>query len=101
MPLLLLKLVTERRHPVTKVEKLNARLTKVPPPSDITFNELCSILGSLGFEWNGDRGGSHGRFVAQQCKSDVIFCARPHPKNVMGRGTIRNIVETLRNMGYL
>ncbi|WP_367652680.1 MULTISPECIES: type II toxin-antitoxin system HicA family toxin [Parasutterella] len=55
----------------------------------------------MGFEWNGDRGGSHGRFVAQQCKSDVIFCARPHPKNVMGRGTIRNIVETLRNMGYL
>lgn len=40
---------------MTKVEKLTARLTKVPPPSDITFNELCSILGSLGFEWNGDR----------------------------------------------
>ncbi|WP_462391754.1 type II toxin-antitoxin system HicA family toxin [Parasutterella excrementihominis] len=86
---------------MTKTEKLIARLIKAPPPSDFTFDELCSVLISLGFEWHGDRGGSHGRFVSQRSKSDVIFCARPHPKNVMGRGTIRNIVDTLRKMGYL
>ncbi len=86
---------------MTKNDKLLIRLTKFPTASDITFNELCSVLSSLGFDWTGDRGGSHGRFVSRSSKSDVIFCARPHPRNVLGRGTIRNIVESLRTMGYL
>lgn len=86
---------------MTSNEKRLARLQKVPPPSDVTFDELCSALASLGFVWFGDNGGSHGRFVSRESSSDVIFCSRPHPRNVLGRGTIRNIVNSLKNMGYL
>ncbi len=77
-----------------KKEKLIARLQK--RPKDFTWNELNSLLKSLGYTEvkTGKTGGSRRRFVHQT--APPITLHKPHPQNILKRYAIDQIIDILR-----
>lgn len=80
-----------------KQEKLLARLLKIPPLKDLTWNKLEPCLVALGFVFRPSAGGgSHGRFISEKDPT-LFFCTcRPHPRPIVGTKTIKNIVTWLQ-----
>ena len=76
---------------MTKQDKLLAKLLKIPPPKDMTWDELELCFKQLGFAFRPSAGGgSHGRFVSEKDPT-LFFCTcRPHPHPIVGAKTIKN-----------
>lgn len=86
-----------KSHDVSKKQKQVEKLLKVPPPKDLSWSELEAALGALGFDfYPNPAGGSHGKFKFRADPSLVLKVARPHPLPVVGAGTVKNIVQWLR-----
>lgn len=70
-------------------------------PNDLTYEELKSILESLGYreENRGKTSGSSVMFV--NGKDEKIFIHKPHPTNVVKRIYIKQIVGALKERGEL
>lgn len=84
---------------MSKHAKTLQKLTLLPTPSNVKWDELKSALESLGYKLQeGD--GSRVKFVHSTTK-DVISLHRPHPNPEVKRYVIRSIVEQLRSNGYL
>jgi hypothetical protein len=85
---------------VSRKEKLIKRL--LGRPKDFTYDELVSLLGY--FEYfelkKGKTGGSRRAFVQQETRH-VIRLHKPHPKNVLKRYQIDEIIDHLTNNGLL
>jgi hypothetical protein len=84
---------------MTRKEKLLKRLqTK---PKDFTWNELVTLLNWLGFteETTGKTGGSRRRFINEQ--ELVISLHKPHPKQILKRYQIDQVIEILTEEGHL
>ncbi len=87
---------------MTKQQKLLAKLLRVPPPKDLTWSELETILKSLGFVFQSTTGGgSHGKFVYQKDPTLYFSTCRPHPRPTIGSGTIRNLVMWLSDNQFI
>lgn len=84
---------------MSKHEKLLAKLKATPPPSDLRWEELVSVLEHLGYKGSCN-GGSHHRFV-HQTSLDVINVPKPHPDNFVRRHYLRQIAEKLNNQGIV
>jgi predicted RNA binding protein YcfA (HicA-like mRNA interferase family) len=78
---------------MTKKEKLLKRL--LSQPSDFTWQELTTLLKSLGFEEvkTGKTGGSRRRF--SNAENVIINLHKPHPSNILKKYQIKQIIEIL------
>ena len=76
---------------MSKKEKLLNKFLTVP--GDLTWSELVSILGHLGYRQlsNGMTGGSRRRFINMGGKSILIH--EPHPAKIVKKYVIRLIIE--------
>lgn len=75
-------------------EKLLARLQQ--RPKDFTWDELTSLLKSLGYvqRKTGKSGGSRRRFV--HTTAPTITLHKPHPNRIVRMYVINDILELLR-----
>lgn len=62
-----------------KINKLLEKLLRVPPPRDFTWNELKSLLSSLGFEEK-QGNGSRVKFFHPDLGYPISL-HKPHPGN--------------------
>lgn len=85
---------------MTKLDKLKARLLQ--KPKDFTFEELESLLLSLGFEERktGKTGGSRRLYVKTDTKS-IIRLHKPHPSNIIKAYVIKEVIEQLKKEDLL
>jgi predicted RNA binding protein YcfA (HicA-like mRNA interferase family) len=76
---------------MSKKKKLLNRFLSIP--SDLSWNELVSVLQYLGYDQvgNGMTGGSRRRFINQQGK--LILLHEPHPKRIVKKYVIRLIIS--------
>lgn len=81
-----------------KKDKALQRLISVP--SDYTYNELTTLLGQFGYQERsgGATGGSRRRFVRESDQS-IIMLHKPHPGNIVGKATIRDVIQHLKEHG--
>lgn len=85
---------------MSKEEKLISRLLMVP--SDFTINEITTLLKRLGFELSnkGNTSGSRIAFVHNKNK-DIIRLHKPHPKNTLGKATLKDVIQFLKEKNYI
>lgn len=84
---------------MSKKEKLIARLRQ--RPRDYTWNELTSLLKSLGYQEvrTGRTGGSRRRFVNPSAVTITLH--KPHPQNILKRYAIDQILDILKQEDML
>jgi len=84
---------------MSRTEKLLQRLLSVP--KDFTWDELVKILIHFGFTElrKGKTGGSRRKFADE--KKKVIIMHKPHPGNIVKEYAIRQVIEHLKEKGYL
>lgn len=82
---------------MSKLEKLKTKL--LSKPKDFTWDELKSLLGTLGFdEIKGN--GSRRKFFREPDK--ILFSLHePHPRKIIKPVYIKQIVEKLTESGDL
>ena len=71
-------------------------------PRDYTYTEARSLLIQMGFEeYNkGKTSGSRVKFYRSRDKK-VILLHKPHPGDIMKIGTVRDLVDCLKEIGEL
>lgn len=79
---------------MSKQEKLIDRL--LSRPKDLTWDELAKVLKGFGYTVSncGKTGGSRVRFI--HSKYPPILLHKPHPKPVLKRYQINDIIELLK-----
>lgn len=79
---------------MTKRDKLLIRL--LSKPKDFTWDELVKVLTELGFKQisGGKTGGSRVRFIHPSCPPVILH--RPHPRPILKRYLLDNIIDLLR-----
>jgi hypothetical protein len=90
----------KKYYPMSRIGKLKARLAE--KPADFSFDELRTLLCALGFEEirGGKTGGSRTAFVHAQTGL-TIRLHRPHPKSILKKYQICQIVDALTERGFL
>lgn len=78
---------------MSKNEKLFSKFKTIP--TDLTWDELIKILNYLGYKElpTGKTGGSRRKFVNGE--NDIINLHKPHPKNIVKKYVIEQIIEKL------
>ena len=75
------------------------RLCTKPVPTDFTWKELCELMSGFGYAVkNGE--GSRRKFVHRE-KGLILSCHEPHPRPLVKQYLIRQIVEHLRDNGFI
>lgn len=69
-------------------------------PNDFTFEELIRLFSSFGFELD-NKGKSSGSRVAFIKDDDTFTMHKPHPGNIVKKGTLKNIKEYLEEKDLL
>jgi HicA toxin of bacterial toxin-antitoxin, len=84
---------------MSQIEKLIIRLLGYP--RDFTWEELIKIFRYFGFNElkTGKTGGSRRKFVDGERR--VISLHKPHPKNILKRYQIEDVIRALQEIGYL
>ncbi len=79
---------------MSRKEKLLKRMLSVP--SDFTFDELKLVLESLGYSMTnkGKTSGSRVAFIKEQ---SIIRIHKPHPKNIIKKGALKDVVNYLKD----
>jgi predicted RNA binding protein YcfA (HicA-like mRNA interferase family) len=84
---------------MSKHEKTFEKMARSPTPGDIKWSEVKGALEWLGYELL-KNSGSRRKFVHKLSK-DLIICHEPHPSPDVGKCTIDEIVQHLREAGRL
>ena len=79
-------------------EKLEKRFLSLP--RDFTFEEVVRLFAILGFVMF-QKGHSSGSRVAFVRGDEVFTMHRPHPENVVKRGTLQSIKEYLERKNLI
>ncbi len=84
---------------MAKIQKVIERLLSFP--TDFTWEELTKILIYLGYTESkkGKTGGSRRKFG--NADKHIISLHKPHPGNILKRYQLQQVVEALREKGYL
>jgi predicted RNA binding protein YcfA (HicA-like mRNA interferase family) len=85
---------------LSKIDKLKARLLTVP--KDFSYSEVRKLLNSLGFvEYN--KGKTSGSRVIFYRSSDgkKILLHKHHPSDIVKIGTLKNLINFLKELGEL
>jgi predicted RNA binding protein YcfA (HicA-like mRNA interferase family) len=79
---------------MSKTEKLKTKLLR--GPNNFTWNELTSLLKSLGYSEvkTGKTGGSRRRFI--HSTAATITLHKPHPQNTLKKYAIDQLIEQLQ-----
>jgi predicted RNA binding protein YcfA (HicA-like mRNA interferase family) len=81
---------------VSKKEKLLKKFTATPPRSDLTYNELKTLLEH--FEYEEIEGkGSRVKFFNEKMR-DLIILHKPHPGNILNKATVKDIQKKLEKI---
>ena len=84
---------------MSRFDKELARLKS--EPKDFTYEELRFLLYRLGFS-ESNRGHTSGsRVEFQDLFGRKILLHKPHPQDVMDIGTLRDLVNRLKELGEL
>jgi len=85
---------------MSKEQKLLMRLKS--KPKDFTYNELCKVLISLGYEEckSGKTSGSRVAFI-DKTTSHIIRLHKPHPGNELKQYQIELVIEELKSRGLV
>ena len=85
---------------MTAKDKLTDRFKRLP--KDFTFEELVRLLVSFGFEQSnkGKTLGSRVCFINRESKF-IIDLHKPHPKNVIKDGALKDVYEKLITAGFI
>lgn len=84
---------------MSKQAKALERLCQEPTPSNFKWDDLKSLLISLGYkEINGS--GSRKKFFHAE-KNALINCHKPHPNPDVDKGCISDIVNHLRDNQFI
>lgn len=81
---------------MSKKEKLIQKFTTVPQRSDLTFDELNTLLEYLGYK-KIEGSGSRVKFFNEEIR-DLILLHKPHPGNILNKATIKDIQKKLKNI---
>jgi hypothetical protein len=84
---------------MTKHEKLLDRL--LTKPKDFTWGELRKVLNNFGYKQTGagKTGGSRARFIS--IDHPPIILHKPHPKPILKRYQLENIIDLLKQEGLI
>jgi hypothetical protein len=77
---------------VSKLQKAISRL--LAKPADYTWDELLSLMISLGYELR-TSGGSGRKFLDPATKA-LLFLHEPHPSKILKAYQIREVIQFLR-----
>lgn len=85
---------------MSKFEKAKERIRNYP--RDYTYTEARNLLIQMGFkEYNkGRTSGSRVKFYRSRDK-EVILLHKPHPGDIMKIGSVRDLVDYLKEIGEL
>ena len=85
---------------MSKEQKLITKL--LSKPKDFTYNELCRVLVSLGYEENqsGKTSGSRVAFIDKNT-NHIIRLHKPHPSNELKQYQIELVIEELKSRGLV
>lgn len=79
---------------MSRIEKLISKFLQIP--DDLTWDELVKILNYKGYLEKMDKGktgGSRVKFV--NGKKDIINLHKPHPKKIVKKYIIKQLLEKL------
>ncbi len=79
---------------MSKKEKLLQRFLTVPVKNDLTFNELNSLLLSLGFEMKEGKG-SRVKFLHKE-KKLIVSTHKPHPSPELCEDFVKDVQQILK-----
>jgi HicA toxin of bacterial toxin-antitoxin, len=84
---------------MSKIQKLLERLLCFP--KDFTWEELTKILAHFGYTEpkTGKTGGSRRKFENRECH--IISLHKPHPGNILKAYQLDQVVEQLKEKGYI
>jgi hypothetical protein len=84
---------------MTKREKLLDRF--LDNPKDFTWNELVKVLNGFGYKQinAGKTGGSRVRFISIDYPPIILH--KPHPKSILKRYQLVDIINLLRQEGLI
>lgn len=81
---------------MSKKDKLLTKFLKSPPAKDLTFDELASLLASLGYE-KIEGSGSAVKFYNKQ-KDSLINLHKPHPSNILKVYLVKQIQNKIKEI---
>jgi len=84
---------------LSKKEKLIRRLQS--RPADFTFDELTTLLRSLGYSMEKAGKTSGSRVIFSNNDGDYIRLHKPHPRNILKLYQIDDITINLKERGLL
>ncbi len=84
---------------MAKIEKLVSKL--LSNPTDLTWEELIKILNHFGYAElkKGKTGGSRRKYADES--KHMISLHKPHPKNILKRYQINDIIASLKERGKI
>ncbi|MEA2115642.1 MAG: type II toxin-antitoxin system HicA family toxin [Thermodesulfobacteriota bacterium] len=87
---------------MSRYDKILSRISDRPVPSGIKWKEIKTLLLHLGYKQIqcGKTGGSRRKFYHKE-KDDLIICHKPHPEPTIDKGCISNIVQHLKEHGFI
>ncbi|MGJ8515071.1 type II toxin-antitoxin system HicA family toxin [Carnimonas bestiolae] len=68
-------------------------------PKDFSWDELVSLLRSLGYSLRSKKGGSYRRFIDDSNRK--ILLHEPHPQKVLKAYAIEQVIENLKEHGKI
>lgn len=80
-------------------EKLVERFKTLP--KDFTFDEMKSLLGYFGFVKYNKGKTSGSRVVFHKDNEAPIMLHKPHPENVLKKYAMKQVMQQLKDMGYI
>jgi predicted RNA binding protein YcfA (HicA-like mRNA interferase family) len=84
---------------MSKHDKTLARVQKKPTPADIRWEDLKSMLESMGFKYLKNSGARRKFFHEGQ--QTLIICHEPHPDPCVDKGCINDVVDVLKVNGFI
>jgi len=86
-----------KHNSMSKQIKLSARLNKIPPPRDFTWNELINLTRQAGFTET-CRGGSH--YMFEHFSGFRFAMSRTHPSGILKIYQIKEAIHALNTVKF-
>lgn len=84
---------------MSKQQKLLRKLCTKPPPGDLHWDDLCTILKRLGYTLINNCGARRKFHHAE--RNLLVICHEPHPHPYVDKNCIKDVVEHLTINGLL
>jgi hypothetical protein len=86
---------------MTQSKKALERIKALPTPSDVRWDELVTVLGSLGYDLLPPKKGGSFRKFHNKVTGHILQLHEPHPSKIVKRVYIKMIVDALKEQGLI